>query len=166
MSTVQPRSLSVSASSNRRLSPVHVGRVEHAGGDLAPVERLAHRREPARAVAHVDVDETGLAAHQPAHVGVGRDAEQLVDRRLARAVIAHRHLSDAEDEIDEHDVAANASGGGDGGDVIAAGEAVRAQSFRDQPSGDGDELRRGPDDVIGSKHADGGRDAAQGEPAE
>ena len=143
-----------------------MGRVEHAGGDLAPIERLAHRREPARAVTHVDVDDTGLAAHQPAHVRVGRDAEQLVERRLARAVIAHRHFSDAEDEIDEHEIAANASGRGNGGNVIAAGEAVRGEAFRDQPSGDGDELRRGSDDVVGAQHADGGRDAAQGEAAQ
>ena len=56
-----------------------------------------------------------------------RHAEQLVQRRLARAVVADRQLADAEDEVDEHDVAPHAAGGRDRRHVIAAGVAVGAQ---------------------------------------
>ena len=79
----QPRSVSATASSNsarRRFTWVGLNT---CGGQLAPVERLADQLEPARPVAHVQVHDAGLAAHEPADVRVARDPEQLVERRLA-----------------------------------------------------------------------------------
>ena len=97
MSMVQPRSASCHRFVEQRPAAVHVGRVEDPGRELAPVERLAHQLEAARPVAHVQVHDAGLAAHQPADVRLGRDAQQLVQRRLARAMVADRHLADADD---------------------------------------------------------------------
>ena len=82
-------------------------------------------------VAHVQVHDAGLSGHEPADVRVAGDPEQLVERRLAGAVVADRQLADAEDEIDEHEVAADAAGDRGRREVIAAGVALGAEPLRE-----------------------------------
>ncbi len=150
----------------QRAPAVHVGGMEDGRGDLGMVERVADRAQTAGAVADVEVKDARLPAHQSAHVRVGRDAQQLVLGRLAGAVIADRQLTHAEDEVDEHEVPAHVAGGGGRGHVVAAGEAPRAQPLDVEPARHRDQLRRCPDRVVGAEHADRGRHAAAGEPAE
>jgi hypothetical protein len=56
---------------------------------LALLQGLAHQLETARAVAEVEMQRiAGLAAaHQPAHVAIGSDAQSLSSCGLRRAVI-------------------------------------------------------------------------------
>ena len=58
-----------------------MGRIGHAGRELAAIDRVAHRSESSRAVAHVQVDDAGLPGHEAAHVRIRCDSEQLVRRR-------------------------------------------------------------------------------------
>ncbi len=109
-----------------------VGLKTEAGISLS-VERLPDQVEPAGAVAHVKVHDAGLSRHQPADVGVAGDPEQLVQRRLAGAVVADRQLADAQDEVDQDHVAADAAGDRGRREVVAAGVALGAEPFRDEP---------------------------------
>ena len=101
---MQPRWASATASSNSALRRLTWVGLKTAGRELGVVERLADQGQAPPAVAHVQVHDPRLAAHQPAHVRVARDPEQLVERRLAGAVVADRQLAHAEHQIDEHNV--------------------------------------------------------------
>ena len=106
-----------------RLPAVDVRRVEDPRRQFARVERLAHQLEAAGAVAHVQVHDAGLAAHQPAHVRLRGEPQQVVQRGLARAMVADRHLADPDDLVDERDVAADRAAQRRRRQVIAAGVA-------------------------------------------
>ena len=103
---------------------------------------------------------------RPADVRVAREAEQLVERRLAGAVIADRQLAHAEHHVDEHDVEPDAAGGRHRRHVVAAGVAEGAQPFLGEPARHRHQLRRGAHRVVGAEHADRRGHAAGGEPAE
>ncbi len=65
---------------------------------------------------------------------VGGNAQQLVERRLARAVIRKRQLADADDDVDEADVAADAAGQRGRRQVVPTGEAQGGDSLFCQPA--------------------------------
>src|SRR6185295_11491417 len=108
---------------------VYVRGVEDGRGDLAPVEGLPDQGQAAVAVSQMKVHHAGLSGHEPPDVRVARHPEQLVERRLAGAVVADRQLADAEDEVHQDDVAPDAPGDGGGREVIAAGVAPGADPF-------------------------------------
>ena len=89
---------------------IDVGRIEHARRQLAPGQRAPHEIETARTVAEMQMDDAGLAAHQAADMRLGGDAQQFVEGRLAAAVVADGQFADADQRIDEGDVAAHAAG--------------------------------------------------------
>ena len=61
-------------------------------------------------IAEVQVDDAGLACHQPGHVRLGCQPQHVVQRGLAGTVVADRHFAHADQRIAEHDVAAHAAG--------------------------------------------------------
>ena len=63
------------------------------------LERSPHEFETARAVTQVQMQDAGLAGHQAGDVGIGRETQNLVEGRLARAVIADREFADAEQRL-------------------------------------------------------------------
>ena len=150
----------------KRAPAIDVGRIEDPGGQLASIQRLANELQASGAVAHVQVHDAGLPAHEPAHVRVARHAEQLVERRLARAMVADRQLADAEDQVDQDDVQPDAAGGGGGRHVIAAGVAPGAEPLRHQAARHRHQLGGRAHGVVGAEHADRRRDAAEREPGE
>ena len=79
-----------------------------------------HQLETARSVAQVQVQDAGLARHEAGDVAFGCDSQQLVERRLARAVVADRDFADADQRLDEDEVAAHAAGQRRGRNVISA----------------------------------------------
>ena len=129
MSMVQPRSVRASASSNSAFRRFTWVGLKTAGGISLRSRAWRTSSSPRVAVAHVQVHDAGLSGHEPADVRVARHPEQLVQRRLAGAVVADRQLAHAEDEIDQDDVAADAAGDRRRREVIAAGVAVGAESL-------------------------------------
>ena len=92
-----------------RLRLTWVGWKTRAGSSVV-VERATHELEAARAVAEVEVQDAGLAAHHARRRGSRRrGAASSSKRGLRRAMIADRDLADADDRIDEHDVASGPS---------------------------------------------------------
>jgi hypothetical protein len=57
---------------------------------------LANQIETARAVAEMQMQDAGLAGHHAGDVTLGCDAQQLIERRLARSMIADRDFADAD----------------------------------------------------------------------
>ena len=73
-----------------------MGGVEDGRRQLALIQRLPHQLEPARPSPDVQVDDAGLARHQPAHVRVTRHPQQLIEGGLAGAVVADGQLADSQ----------------------------------------------------------------------
>ena len=106
---VQPRAVSAIASSNsarRRLTCVGLNT---RGGNLAGIKHLPDQFQTARAIADVQMQNAGLAAHHPAHVSLRRQPQQLVNRWLTRPVITDRDFTHANNAIDMRDIAADRS---------------------------------------------------------
>jgi hypothetical protein len=137
--------------------------VEHARGDLAVLEGAADEVEAAGAVAHVQVQDAGLAGDHAGDVGVGGDAQELVEGGLGGAVVGEGELADADDRVDEDDVAADAAGEGGDRELVAAGVAVGGQALVAQAEGAGDEVGDGAGGAVGAEDADDGGDAGGGE---
>ena len=150
----------------QRLPPVHVGGIEHSGGELGSLQSLAHQLQPAGAIAHVQVHDAGLAHHEPGHVRISRDPKQLVQGGLTRAMVADRQLPHSQDEIDQDDVLPYAAGDRRRRHVISAGVAIGAQPLCNQPARRRHQLGGGSHRVVGAEHADGRGDPAGREPAQ
>ena len=73
-------------------------------GISVSLDDAPQQRQAARAVAHVHVDDAGLAREDAAPARLGGDARELVEGRLGRAVVGERHLADADDLVDEQQV--------------------------------------------------------------
>ena len=70
-STVEPRRAEIQRFSEQPRLAVHVRRVEDLRRQLGGVEQAADELEAPRAVAEVQMQDAGFAAHHPADVGVG-----------------------------------------------------------------------------------------------
>ena len=152
MSMVSPRDVSAIASSNSALRRFTcVGLNTRAGTSLAS-SACRTSSSPRGAVADMQVHNSGLAAHQPAHVRLGRNAEQFIECRLARAMVADGHLADPDDFLDERDVTAHRAGERRERNVIAAGMTPGAETQPPQPPGDHDEFGRRPHGIVGAEH--------------
>jgi hypothetical protein len=73
-----------------------MSRLEHPRRQFAGIQRPAHQVEAAHAVAQVQVDDAGLAAHQAGHMRLGGEPQQFVEGRLAGTVVADRQFADAD----------------------------------------------------------------------
>ncbi len=138
----------------QRLAAVDVGRVEDARRQFAAGQGATHQVEAARPVAEVQVQDSSLARHQARDMGVGREAEQFVERRLTRAMIADGELADAEQRLEEHEVAADAARERPQRDVIATGVGVRIEAFLAQRVGGREQTPRAARHVVGTEQAD------------
>ena len=163
MSTVRALPRQVQRLAKQRAASIHVRRIEHARGQFARAQRFADQIETACAVAEVEVQDAGFAGHHARDVTLGRDPQQLVERRLARSMIADRDLADADQRFDEHQVAAHAAGQRRGRHVIAARIAVRVQSFFAQRVERREQLAGAARDIVRAEQADDGRDACSRE---
>ena len=143
----------------QRLAPIDVRRIENASRQFRLAQNLAYRRESARAVADVQVQDAGLARDQPGDVRIARDAQQLVESRLAGAMVADRQFADADDGFHEHDVVAHAAGQRHGRHMVAAGMAKGTDALLAQRTGLCDQRARVARCVVGAEHADDTRDA-------
>jgi hypothetical protein len=105
------------------------------------------------------VHDAGLAGDHAGDVGVGGDAQQLVEGRLRGAVVRERELADAEDRVDINDVGAGRAGERDQRELVAAGVAVGVQALFTQAEGAGDEVADAAGGAVGAEDADDGGDA-------
>lgn len=126
--------------------------VEDARWDFGQVERPTHEIEAASAVADMQVHDARLSGHEPTDVRVGRDAHHLIERRLARPVVADRHFTDADDPVDVGDVTTHASREGDRREMVSSGVTPGRQPIREQTASTDDELARGTRDIVGAKN--------------
>ena len=78
-------------------------------------------------------------------------------------MIAECDLTDAKHPIDVDEVAAHAAGQGRGRQVVAAGVAVRSDSFGAERSRCGDEFSGGADQIVSSQYTNGGGDTGAGQ---
>ena len=115
---------------------------------------------PRRPVAHVHVDDAGLAGQDAAAARLGGHAGELVEGRLGRAVVRERHLADADDLVDEEQVALDAPGQRLHGHGVVAGVDERAQALVVQAARLGEQAGRGAGDAVGAEAPDDRRDAA------
>ena len=99
-----------------------VGRDDLGHGDLRLADEPEEKLEPARAVAEVEMEDAGLAAEHPPDPALGRQAGDLVERRLRGAVVAHGDLAGADDLVDEDEVGADAPGQGPDRDLVGPRE--------------------------------------------
>ena len=114
------------------------------GGSSVSSSARRTSSSPRGAVAEVEVEDAGLAAHHPGDVAVGGErAASSSKRRLGRAVVADRDLADADDRVDEHDVGADAAGERDAAAPRSCPSSTRRRALpRAAPSVRGDERRR------------------------
>ncbi len=94
-------------------------------------------------------------------MGIGGEPQNFVEGRLARAVVADREFADAEQRLEQHQVAAHAAGQGRERDVIAAGVAERVEAFLAQGIDLREQVARSARDVVGAEQSDDGRDAGE-----
>ncbi len=113
----------------QRLGPVDMGRIEDRGRQLGSLQRLSYQLQPAPAAPHVEVHDAGLGRHESAHMGVARHPQQLIQRRLAGAVVADGELAYADDQIDQDDIAPHAAGDRRRREMVPSGVAPGAQSL-------------------------------------
>jgi hypothetical protein len=99
----------------------------------------------------VQVQDARLAAHQSGDVALARHAQELVERRLARAVVADGELAEANHAVDVDDVAADRAGQCLRRQVVAAGVAPRAQTLVHQGARLRHELGRRAHAVVGAE---------------
>ena len=163
MSTVEPLSRELDRFVEQRAPPVHVSGIEHARGQLTLLQCLPHQLETAGSVAQVQVQDAGLAGHDSGDVAFGGDSQQLIERRLARAMIADRHFTDADQRLDEHEVAANAARERGGWHVISAGVSVRVESLLAQRIDCREQFTGPACDIVGAEQPDDRGDASRGE---
>ena len=163
MSMVQPAVRQFERFREQRAASVHVGRVEHSRRQLALLQCFAHQLEAARAVAQVQMQDAGLAGHHAGDMAFGCDPQQLIERRLARAMVADRDFADADQRFDEHEVAAHAAGQRRGRHVIATGVSVSVEPFLAQRINRRQQFTGAARDVVGAEQSDDGRDAGRRE---
>ena len=104
-----------------------------------------------------------LPVIRPGDVALGRDSQQLVERRLARAMIADRHFTDADQRLDEDEIAAHAARERCGRNVIAARVSVSVESFFAQCIERRKQFARTACDVVGAEQPDHRGDARRRE---
>jgi hypothetical protein len=136
-----------------------VGRVEHPRRQFGLGQGPAHQVQPALAVAQVQMQDAGLAGDQPGNVGVAGNTQNLGQGRLAGPVVGNRHLADADDRVEKHDVLAHAAGEGHRRNMVAAGMAPGVDPQLAQAQRLGDQRPGVASGVVGAEHADHGGDA-------
>ena len=109
----------------------------------------------------MEVQHAGLAGHETGHVGIGGETENLIEGRLARAVVADREFADPEQRLEQHQVSTHAARQGREGDVIAAGVAECVEAFLAQGINLREQVARSARDVIGPEEPDDGRDTGE-----
>ena len=163
MSTVVPCCASSIASPNsarRRLT--WVGLKTRAGSSLFDKASRTNAR-PRVTIAEMQMQDAGLAGHHASDMALGGDSQQFVQRGLARAMIADRDFADADQRLDEHQVAAHAAGQRRGRHVIAAGVSVSIEPFFAQRIDRREQFTRTARDIVGTEKADDRRDPRGGE---
>ena len=143
------------------LAAVDVGRVEHARRDFALAQRTTHEIQATRTIAQVQVQHAGFAGHEAGHVGIGGETENLIEGRLARAVIADREFADAEQRLEQYQVSTHAAREGRERHVIAAGVAERVEAFFAQSVDLCEQVARSARHVVRAQEPDDGRDAGE-----
>ena len=106
--------------------------------------------------------DAGLAGDHDRPRVLAGDAQQLVERGLAGAVIAERDLTDADHRIDVHDVASHAAGQCYRRHVIAAGVAIGVEALFAQAAGFGQQRFCIAGNIVRAEQSDDSRDAAAG----
>ncbi len=150
----------------QRAASIHVSGIEDARRQFARPQSLSHQFETACAVAEVKMQDAGLAGHNAGDVTLGGDAQQLIQCRLARTMVADRDFADADQCFDEDQVAPHAAGQRRRRHVIAARVAVSVQSFFAQRIERRKQLARAARDVVRAEQAHDRRDADRRETRE
>jgi hypothetical protein len=96
---------------------------------------------------------------------VGCHSEELIQGRLARAMVAQGNLADPDDAIDMNNIASHSSGHGRRGEVISARQAIGAEALVEEPPGSRQQVGGMARGIISAQHADHRGDAAASEPA-
>ena len=130
------------------------------GGNLGLVEDAPDQRQAAAAVAHVDVDHAGLAGEEAAAPRLGRDARELVEGRLRRAVVRDRDFADADDLVNQQQVPLDAARERLHRHGVRAAVDEGGQPLLVEAARLGEECRQVSRDAVGAEAADDGRDAA------
>ena len=128
--------------------------------ELAAPHHLADDLEGPRAVAHVQIDDAGLAAEHAAHACVGGQADQLVHGGPRRAVIGHGDLAHADHLVDERQVAAHVAEQRGRGHLVGAGVDPAAGAFGAQRLGLHQQALERTREAVGAQGADHRGDAA------
>ncbi len=103
--------------------------------------------------------DASFAGDEPSHMNIGGDAQELVKRRLAGAMIADGKLTHANDGTDVDDVVAHTAGQGSRRNVIATGVAVGRQTLFAQAADLREYILGAAGRVIGAKKTNNGGDA-------
>jgi len=138
----------------QHLLPIDVGWVENARGQFAQRECLAHQIEAAIAVAQVQVNDPGFSGDHAGDVGITCDSQQLIARRLTRAMIAKRQLADANDRIQINDVVANTTSQRHRGYVIATSMAPGTEALFSERPGLRKQSPRISSRIVSTQYAD------------
>ena len=114
----------------------------------------------------MQVHDAGLAGDHTGYVSIARYAQQLVQRWLARTMIAQSQLADTDDRIEEYDVVTDAASQCHRRHVVTARMAPGAESLFTQSARLCEQAACIACRIIGAEHANdagdpGGREAPE-----
>ena len=156
------RTYSMASSRRRRLRLAWVGTTWHGGISVSFIRRQQVFEAP-RSVAEMDVQDARFSAEHPADAALGGQLGDVLEGRLAGAVVGQGDFAGPDDFVDEDEVGADASGDRLHRKLVGAREQPGRDALDLQGPGFGQERGHVAGDAVRAQAADDRGHAARGD---